>query len=78
MKITTEMKRSCEFRDLREGETFLLYEDDASDVRMKTKLGGYNAVSLSTGAPITTDTETVVFPVRCELKVVGYGREDRQ
>lgn len=42
MKITTEMKRACEFRDLREGETFLLYEEDASDVRMKTKLGGYH------------------------------------
>ena len=38
-------------------------------------LGGYNAVSLSTGAPITMDIEAAVFPVRCELKIIGYGRE---
>ncbi len=75
MKITTEMARECALCELREGETFLLYDTDSSDVRMKTKLGGYNAVSLSTGAPITMDIETVVFPVRCELKIIGYGRE---
>ena len=75
MKISTEMTRECVLCELREGETFLLYDTDSSDVRMKTKLGGYNAVSLSTGAPITMDIETVVFPVRCELKIIGYGRE---